>query len=245
MSSLSTRFDGVIATLTLEREENPTLDEDTVQALHTRFMELENDPRVRAVVLTGTGRRFCAGFAPGLRNAGRENLTAFMMKFSALYRFLFLYPKPLVAALNGPATGAGCILALACDHRLLAPEARLGIDDIHRGTALTAAAVDILRYWAGSRGADRLVLSGRLLDPAEARELGLADRICPADELQAAAHDLARDLAALPDPAYAADKLQLRHGLLEAAARREAASISLFVNVWYSDEARRRLDERP
>ncbi len=244
MSSLSTHIQGAVATLTLERGEDHALDENTVQTLHTRFMELECDSRVRAVILTGRGWWFCAGFDPKLRNAGRENLTAFMMKFSALYRFLFLYPKPLVAAVNGPTVGAGCVLALACDHRLLSSEAKFGVTDIHRGTALTVAAVEMLRYWAGSRAADRLLLTGRLLDPHQALESGLADRVCPAAELLPAARALAGELAELPDPAYAVDKLHLRQGLMEAAARREAASISLFVNVWYSEEARGRLEKQ-
>lgn len=167
---------------------------------------------VRAVVLTGSGRKFfCAGM--DLREAAlREDPVQRRdrLRRGGDVELLANLPQPTVAAINGFALGGGLELALACDLRLIADHAQVGLPEVTRGLVPAAGGTQRLPRVVGYARACELILSGRRVDAAEAVRIGLALRSLPPDELLDAATALARQFAVNPEPAVRYAKALLR-----------------------------------
>jgi enoyl-CoA hydratase/carnithine racemase len=221
----------------LERGKVNALNEEVVDELAACFRRLVRDPEVRSIVLTGTGKFFSFGFdIPAFLGHSREAFLAYLRKFATLYRELFACPKPVVAALNGHAVAGGCMLALACDARLVsAGKGKIALNEIAFGSSLFAGSVEMLRYCVGDRNAERIACSGTMYSPEEALALGLVDRVVAAADLLAAARELARGHGSKDPAAFGSVKTLLRGPALEQMARREEASLREFVEIWYSE----------
>lgn len=209
------------------------------------FAGLAEDDAVRAVVLTGQGKFFSFGFdVPELFGYSREAFGKFVGRFMELHQGLFLFPKPLVAALNGHTVAGGCMLALGCDHRVMAArKARIALNEITFGATVFAGCLEMLQYWVGSRNAEQILFSGAMYGAEEARGLGLVDGVASEDEVLAEAKRMAGALAEKAPPAFASLKGMLRRPLMEAAAARQVASVKEFLDIWYSPATREKLRE--
>ena len=205
-----------VTTITLNRPEKlnafaGTMREELLAALDAA----EGDAGTRAVILTGAGRGFCAGgdveFMSGLQKEGdvdrfRKLLDAgrdVILKIAGM-------PKPVIAAINGVAAGAGCNLALACDYRLASDVAKLGETFVRIGLHPDWGGTWLLPRLVGRSRALELLMSGRMVEAAEAREIGMVDRVVPAAELAEESAKLARTLAAGPPLAIAGIKRALQ-----------------------------------
>ena len=221
--------DGAVATVTLSRPESMnSLDTATKDALLEAVRRAAVDDDVRCVILTGTGRAFCVG--QDLREHV-SNLEALPLDevwatvdahYTPLATALLTMPKPVIAAVNGVAAGAGLSLAMACDLRISADTA--GYNSAFTGVALscdTGASWTLPRL-VGQAKAVELLLLPRTLDSTEALELGLVTRVVPAADLAVEAATLAATLAAGPTLAYASVKQSLAfsatHPLAESLA---------------------------
>ncbi len=184
-----------IAVLTLNRPEkrnalSRALREEIVQ----RLDELAKSDGVRAVVLTGAGTVFCAGFDRSeFAGGGMEEIFAEAMEY---HRCVYAFSKPLIAAVNGPALGGGCDLAAMCDFRLAATSASFGQPQVRFGAA---AAYDLMRAVMGTGAAREMCLTGRTYAAPEALQIGLVNRVLAPEELVDAARALAREVASLPE----------------------------------------------
>jgi len=158
---------------------------------------------VRVAILTGSGRAFCAGGDVGefldiaaMDAAGIEGWVRF---FDILVLRIRNLEKPTIAAVNGPAVGGGCCLAMLCDMRIAAEEAKLGLVFTRRGLAgADMGATWFLPRLVGMGKAFELLLTGDLIDAREAERIGLVNRVVPAPELMPTARELAAKLAAGP-----------------------------------------------
>lgn len=235
--------DHSLAEVRLERGKVNALDEEVVDELAACLRGLASDPGVRSVVLTGAGKFFSFGFdIPGFLGHSKEAFLAYLRKFAALYRDLFAHPKPVVAALNGHTIAGGCMLALACDGRLMsAGKGKIALNEIAFGSTLFAGSVELLRYRVGDRRAEQIAFSGALYTPEEALGLALVDRVVPEGELLPAAREVARVLGAKEPAAFRGVKALLRGPTLAEMAQREEASLRQFVEVWYSEPTRENL----
>ncbi len=225
-----------IATVALARGKVNALNGAVGAELRSRLGELEADPEIRAVVLTGRGRFFSFGFdVPEFLTYSKAEFTDFLSAFSGFLKYLFLYPKPVVAALNGHAIAGGCMLALACDGRVMAVgKARISLNEISFGSTVFAASTEMLRFWVGSAAATKILCSGAMMSAEEARSLGLVEDCEPEDAVVDRARRLASDLGSRPPSAYASIKSLLRRTVVEDTRRREQESILEFVEIWYS-----------
>lgn len=212
------RAEGV-ATVRLNRPDAMnSLDTATKEALLAAVREVAQDPQVRAVVLTGTGRAFCVGQDlrehTALLDSGSDDLLATVRDhYNPLVTLLARMDKPVVAAINGVAAGAGMSLALAADLRVMSEDA--GFNTAFTGIALSC---DTGISWhlprlVGAARATELLLMPRTVPAAEALELGLVNRVVPAGELGATVADLAGRLAQGPTVAYAAVRAAVRFSL--------------------------------
>ncbi|MFI6927868.1 enoyl-CoA hydratase-related protein [Nonomuraea spiralis] len=217
-----------VATLTLDRPESMnSLTAELKAALLEAVGRAAADTEVRAVLLTGSGRAFCAGqdlreHADNLA-AGRGLANTVREHYNPVVELIATMPKPVVAAVNGVAAGAGAALAFACDLRVASDRAKFALAFAGIGLAPDSGASWTLQRLVGRGRATELMLLGEPLDAARALELGLVTRVVPADDLLKTAHELAVRLAAGPTAAYAATKRALAH----AAAHSLADSLAL------------------
>ncbi|MEW6351182.1 MAG: enoyl-CoA hydratase/isomerase family protein [Thermodesulfobacteriota bacterium] len=232
-----------IATVVIERGKVNALDNTVVDQLRDAFKELERDPSTRAVIFTGRGKFFSFGFdIPQFIPWPKEDFFAYLVNFTNLYTYLFLYPKPLIAALNGHAIAGGCMLALACDHRLMVTgKAKISLNEIGFGSSVFAGSTEMLRFWTGSANATQILCSGAMYPAEQALELGLVDQVTTEADLPATAVTVASELGAKDPSAFASIKGLLRQPVAEAMTRRETDSIREFVDIWYSETTRANL----
>ena len=234
-----------IAEVRLERGKVNALDDRAVEELSGCLRQLAEDPEVRGSILTGTGKFFSFGFdIPHFLGYSREAFSRYLTNFTALYRELFSHPKPLVAALNGHAVAGGCMLALACDARIMAGgKAKIGLNEIGLGSTVFAGSAEMLAFWLGPRRAEEVLLRGMLYTAEEAQNIGLIDAVAPEGELIDTARKLVQQHASKEPAAFRSIKALLRKPVIDAAAAREPQSIREFVEIWYSAPTWRKLQE--
>jgi len=207
--------DDRVATVELRRPPNNFLDLELLTAVVDAVLELDADPACRAVLLAAEGKHFCAGADPaGLR--GRAPLAP--GEVNPLYlqgARLFAGTKPIVAAVQGAAIGAGLGLALVCDFRVGGPGSRFAANFAamghHPGFGLTATLPAVV----GPQPAAELLLTGRRIDGTTAASIGLVDRLVDDGDIRAAAHGLAAELAAAAPLSVQAIRRTLRRDLAE------------------------------
>jgi enoyl-CoA hydratase/carnithine racemase len=213
-----TDADGV-RTLTLNRPDSANaLTVEGAAELAERLEEAARDPAVRAVVLTGAGTAFSAGgdlgFLQELPSMPPARAAQVVYgTFQRLPRAIRGMDKPVVAAVNGPAVGAGCEIAVACDLRIASERARFGEVWIGLGCVPALGGMYLLPRLVGLGKATELVMTGEIIDAAEALRIGLVNRVVAPADLAEAAATLARRLARGPARALAVAKAALNRGL--------------------------------
>src|SRR5437868_3594247 len=189
------------AVITLNRpDKRNALSRGLIAALTDAFLRAADDAAARCVILTGAGNVFCAGMdlaelAESLSQAATPaSVWDDALRLASLYDFIYRLPKPTVAAVNGPAVAGGAGLVTVCDLAVAAAEARFGYPEVRRGLVAAMVMPHLLRH-VGERTARYLLLTGELIDAAEAARCGLVNAVVPAGEVMARAEALARSLA--------------------------------------------------
>ncbi|HEX4642071.1 MAG TPA: enoyl-CoA hydratase-related protein [Candidatus Acidoferrales bacterium] len=197
--TLQLEFSGEIATITLNRpEKRNAISSEMIEELLAAFAAVEAGP-ARVLILTGAGKAFCSGMdlealkalatqSPAEQRADADRLARFFQR-------LWSFPKPTIAAVNGHAVAGGCGIATLCDFTIAVPEAKFGYTEVRIGFLPAVVSVFLVRQ-IGEKQARDLLLTGKIIDAAEAHRLGLVTRIAPAAELLKSAHDLAMTLLA-------------------------------------------------
>ena len=222
-------FEGGIATLTMNRPEaRNALTRPMLAAMSEALQRLALDPAVRLVVLTGTGAAFCSGgdvkgFAKNAAGGAPVDAT-FDQKVIEIRarmdvsRMLHEMPKPTLAVIPGPAAGAGLSLALACDLRIAADDAKLTTAFAMVGLSGDFGGSYFLHHLVGAAKAREMYFTGQVIRGDEALKIGLVNRCVAAAELPAAAKAWAQELAALPTIALGYMKRNLNVGLRSSLA---------------------------
>ena len=217
------RIEGGIATLTMNRPEaRNAFTREMMEAMSAALPRLAVDPAVRLVVVTGTGNAFCAGgdvksFAKNA--AGAPAASSFDTKVTDLRarmevaRWLHEMPKPTLAVIPGAAAGAGLSMALACDLRIAADDAKLTTAFSKIGLSGDFGGSWFLNYLVGAAKAREMYFTGQVISGAEAERIGLVNRAVPSAQLAESAQAWAAELAALPTVAVGYMKRNLNIGL--------------------------------
>jgi enoyl-CoA hydratase/carnithine racemase len=183
--STERRADGVAA-LRIDRPPLNALSRSVLEELESAASDLGGDPAVKAVVIFGGAKVFAAG-ADISEFGGQREAREFGRKFRDAFDKVAAIPRPVIAAINGVALGGGLELALACDLRMAADNARVGQPEILLGIIPGAGATQRLPALVGPAQAKELIWSGRQVNANEALAIGLVDRVVPAAELEDAA----------------------------------------------------------
>ncbi|WP_438646664.1 enoyl-CoA hydratase-related protein [Salinarimonas soli] len=188
---------GVVLVRIDRREARNALDIPTRVALAAAFTELGQDDAVRAIVLTGTGKAFAAG--ADLKDMAERSAAEMMLRRSHLqWQAIQACPKPVIAAVNGFALGGGCELAMHADIIIAGESARFGQPEIKVGIMPGAGGTQRMLRALGKFKTMKLLLTGAIIDAAEAERIGLVSEVVPDSDLMARATALALEIAALP-----------------------------------------------
>ena len=192
---------------------NETMKNDLIQALK----ETEEDENIRVMVLTGRGRGFCAGadlnsfLTVQKHDRGHKKKT----KFGSLDfpRAFIQYPKPIIAAINGPAYGFGFTVTLTCDIRLASEKAKFSCAFVRIGVTPEFCSTYFLPRLIGYGKAAELIFTARPFDAHEALEIGAVSQVFPHHRLMPEAKKMAKQIASMPPTAVQKSKEILRHGM--------------------------------
>jgi len=228
---------GPVRELRLNRPPVNAISHDLITAL-LRAVQVAPEQGTEALVLSGPSGMFSAGLdIPLLIKLDRPSITTLWRDFYTLLCVLASSPIPIAAAITGHAPAGGTVLTLFCDWRVAAlGEWKIGLSEVQVGLVLPPVIYSALRRLVGSRHAERLAVSGRLMNPVEAASLGLVDEIVPPEKVVDRAVKWCHDLLANPRVAREATRKQARAdlvGLFEHGLEHEIENVS---ESWWDDE---------
>jgi len=246
MEIIHTECRDQVAIIKLDRPVTNALNLQLVSELAETLRSIKHDADVRSLVLSSSNVKFFSiGFdIPQLFELDRENFKVFYQAFNRVSIDLYTLPKPTIAAITGHAIAGGCILALCCDYRLIAPGRKLmGLNEIKLGVPVPYPADCILRQIVGVRVAREIVESGEFYQPEELLQMGMVDQIIPLEQVMPKSIEKADSLGALPQVAFARIK-QNRVEVTEAQILKHLEEKEqFFIECWYSAETRARLKQ--
>ncbi|MET7750258.1 enoyl-CoA hydratase-related protein [Micromonospora sp. NPDC005367] len=228
-----------IGTIRLDRPPMNALNKQVQEELRAAATEASADPEVRAVIVYGGEKVFAAGAdIKEMADMSYVDMAARAADLSSALGVFARIPKPVVAAITGYALGGGCELALACDWRVVAEDAKLGQPEIKLGIIPGAGGTQRLARLVGPARAKELVMSGRMVDAEEALRIGLADRVAPAAEVYSTAVEMVRPYVHGPSQALRAAKLAVDGGLDMDLNSGLAWESQLFAALFATDDRR-------
>jgi methylglutaconyl-CoA hydratase len=198
-STLLLDISGKVANITLNRpDKRNAISAQMIADLQSALDAIEKS-HARVVILTGAGKAFCAGMdlemlAAIAKQSPAENQED-SRRIAKMLRRIWSFPRPIIAAVNGAAYAGGCGIATLCDFTLAAPEAKFGYTEVKIGFLPAIVSVFLTRQIGEKRSRD-LLLTGRIIDAAQAKEYGLVTEVVPAERLMDAARELADTLIA-------------------------------------------------
>jgi enoyl-CoA hydratase/carnithine racemase len=235
-----------VALVMLNRGITNALNLELINQLSNILKKLKQDNGVIGVVISSSNEKFFSiGFdIPQLFGLPRSDFKIFYGSFNHLCLNLYTFPKPTIAAITGHAVAGGCIIALCCDYRFIAEgKKKMGLNEIKLGVPIPYPADLILQQIAGYRHAREIVDTGEFFMPEILEKMGLVDTIMPLDQIQAKAIEKVQQLAMSSQKTYA----EIKRSRVEITEARTLSKLEekekIFLDLWYSDEARKRLKE--
>lgn len=221
-----------VAILQLNHGKASALDLELLEALRTQLAETAASD-AKAVVITGTGNIFSAGVDLfRLLDEGASYVQRFFPAMVDAFRDLFLFPRPVVAAVNGHAIAGGAIITAASDYRIMTTgKARIGVPELLVGVPFPALALEIVRFGVSPRHVQDLVYTGKTIKPDEALQRGVVDELADPDALLERAIAMANDLGSRPRDAFRLAKQQLRAPYVNRALELAAADLEA-LDLW-------------
>ncbi len=235
---------GTVAVVRLQRNVTNALSPELIGELSSTIERIAHDPATQAVVLTSASDKFFSiGWdIPQLYALEQEEFRRFFRSFRDAGVALYSLDKPTVAAITGHAIAGGYILALCCDHRIIAEGRTLvGLNEVKLGVPVPFFADCILRDTVGGRVAREVMEAGDFFSAEIALARGLVDRVLPRRQVVADAVEAAGAMGALPREAFAAIKRTRVERIVREVAGDRDERDRVFIDLWYSSATRARL----
>lgn len=236
------RHDDAVVELRLARPPVNALDPDLVRALRAA-VEAAPASGARGLLLSGRPGMFSAGLdVPALLQLDRTQLIAFWHDFFGLCATLARSPIPVVAAIGGHSPAGGAVLSIFCDYRVMARSAdpdkpfRIGLNEVQVGLSVPECIQFALRRLIGGYRAERLMVSGSMLDSEQALAIGFVDELADVDQVVARALAWLQNLLKLPPQAMSTTRLLCRSDLINLFADPTKLSVEEFADGWFGAE---------
>lgn len=229
----------------MQRGKVNAINYEMVQELRQLFSDIENDPQIKGVILSGQPHYFSAGLdLIELISYDKDQINNFFASFGSLYMELVQFSKPLIAAITGHSPAGGCVLAVTCDNRYMAAgdQYKIGLNEVAVNIQISQNLTEAYTFWMGEGVASRYILEGKLLTASEALAAKLVDELYPLEEvLEAAEHKMQHYLKA-DEEIWRNTKKKLRKhwlGKLDTAGENSLKEAAI---LWWKPEIRAKME---
>lgn len=240
MNTITVTIKDRLAIITLNRGKSNPLNREMVTELSDMFHNIENDENIGGVVVTGREDFFSAGLdLIELYHYNEEEAKSFWHLFLGFTAKITAFKKPLVAAINGHSPAGGCVIALACDARVMAEgKYIIGLNEVPVGIIVPDSIFKLYSFWLGQANAYRYLLEGKLFSPEEALSVGLVDEVVKPGGILTAAERKARKYMAFEVNTWQQSKLNLRKNLITVTSADQSKDLEVMLKQWWSPSTR-------
>ncbi|TCC93403.1 enoyl-CoA hydratase/isomerase family protein [Pedobacter frigiditerrae] len=229
-----------LAIITLNRGKSNSLNHEMVTELTDILQSIETDANIGGVMITGKEHFFSAGLdLIELYNYNEEEAKSFWYLFLNFVSKITAFKKPLVAAINGHSPAGGCVIALACDARVMAEgKYIIGLNEVPVGIIVPNSIFNLYSFWLGKANATRSLLEGKLFNPEEALAIGLIDEIVKPESILTTAERKARKYMAFEGNTWSKSKINIRKDLINSTSSDQTADLEIMLKQWWSPSTR-------
>ena len=240
MKTIEVTIKDRLAIVTLNRGKSNSLNREMVTELTEMLENIENDTNIGGAMITGKDHFFSAGLdLIELYNYNEEEAKSFWHLFLNFVAKITAFKKPLIAAINGHSPAGGCVIALACDARVMAQgKYIIGLNEVPVGIIVPNSIFHLYAFWLGKANASRSLLEGKLFSPDEAVAIGLVDEVISADSILTAAERKARKYMAFEDNTWQQSKVNIRRDLIEITQANQSADLAVMLEQWWAPSTR-------
>ncbi len=236
MNTVSASVKDRLVIITLNRGKSNSLNREMVTELQQMLINIENDDNIGGVIITGRENFFSAGLdLLELYHYNEEEIKSFWNLFLEFSAKITAFKKPLVAAINGHSPAGGCVIALACDARVMAEgKFIIGLNEVPVGIVVPNSIFHLYSFWLGHGNAYRNLLEGKLFSPEEALAVGLVDEVVKPESIMTAAERKVRKYMAFEANTWQQSKLNLRKDVIAVTSANQSEDLEVMLKQWWS-----------
>jgi len=240
MNTIKVSVKDRLATITLARGKSNALNRELITELDDILKNISADDNIGGVILTGSAPFFSAGLdLVELYNYNEEEVQSFWQLFLTFTANLVSFKKPIVAAISGHSPAGGCVIALACDYRIMAEgQYIIGLNEVPVGIIVPNSIFQLYSFWIGKGEATQSLLTGKLYNPDEALKVGLIDELVKGESLLTAAERKIKKFMELERNTWSQSKLNIRQDLIAAVTADQSATLNKMLEQWWSPATR-------
>lgn len=240
MNTIKVTIKDHLSLITLDRGKSNALNREMITELNEILNNIATDPNIAGVIITGKEPFFSAGLdLIELYNYNEEEAESFWHLFLNFVANITAFKKPLVAAINGHGPAGGCVIALACDYRVMAEgKYIIGLNEVPVGIIVPNSIFNLYAFWIGSANASRSLLEGKLFNPEEALQIGLVDELVNPASILTAAERKIRKYMGMERNTWEQSKLSIRKDLIACTSADQSQALSLMLKQWWAPTTR-------
>jgi 3,2-trans-enoyl-CoA isomerase len=240
MNTIKVTIKDRLSIIKLDRGKSNAINGEMIGELDDILKNIAYDTNIGGVIITGKEQFFSAGLdLIELYHYSEEEAKVFWHKFLNFTATITSFKKPIVAAINGHSPAGGCVIALACDYRVMSEgKFIIGLNEVPVGIIVPESIFVLYSFWIGQANAARSLLEGRLFSPEEALSIGLVDELVNPAGILTAAERKIRKYMGMERNTWEQSKLYIRKGLIAATNADQTEALSSMLEQWWSPSTR-------
>lgn len=240
MNTIKVTIKDHLSLITLDRGKSNALNREMITELNDILTNISSDPNIAGVIIAGKEPFFSAGLdLIELYNYNEEEAESFWHLFLNFIANITSFKKPLVAAINGHSPAGGCVIALACDYRVMAEgKYVIGLNEVPVGIIVPNSIFNLYAFWIGSANASRSLLEGKLFSPEEALKIGLVDELVNPASILTAAERRIRKYMGMERNTWEQSKLSIRKDLIASTSADQSEALAVMLKQWWAPTTR-------
>ena len=240
MNTIKVTIKDRLAIITLNRGKSNALNREMITELDDILKSIGADPTIGGVMIAGQENFFSAGLdLIELYSYSEEEAKSFWDLFLRFIANITAFSKPMVAAINGHSPAGGCVIAMACDTRVMAEgKFIIGLNEVPVGIIVPHSIFELYSFWIGKANATRSLLEGKLFSPEEALAIGLVDEIVKQESILTAAERRIRKYMAFEPNTWQQSKFNIRKDLIATSSADQSEALAVMLKQWWSPATR-------